>query len=119
MTSEKHPVRKAVRNLSGIPESAESPSGQTFPYAPRRGARGNAGGFPGQSSGKNRPESRPEKAVRPEARPESSGISRRFDGWLAGASAEQQARWERMQAGAKVEDETLPPALRGGALGAF
>lgn len=47
------------------------------------------------------------------------GEGRKFDGWLAGASAEQQARWERMQAGAKVEDETLPPALRGGALGAF
>lgn len=59
--------------------------------------------------------------ARLEAGPSPSRLAgdRRFDGWLAGASAEQQARWERMQAGAKVEDETLPPALRGGALGAF
>lgn len=47
---------------------------------------------------------------------------KRFAGWLAGASAEQQARWERMQSGLAadpVKDEQLPPALRGGALEAF
>lgn len=47
---------------------------------------------------------------------------RKFDAWLAGASAEQQARWDRMQSGLvadPVKDEQLPPALRGGALEAF
>lgn len=45
-----------------------------------------------------------------------------FDAWLAGASSEQQARWERIQAGLAadpVKDDQLPPALRGGALEAF
>lgn len=45
----------------------------------------------------------------------------RFDAWLAGATAEQQARWERLQqqGATKVNDNDLPPALRGGALEVF
>lgn len=95
MTSEKHPVRNPVRNLSGIPEASENPSGQTFPYAPRRGARGNAGGFPGQSSGKQGPGKRPENRSRPESRPETSGNLDRFASWLAGATEAQVEAWKR------------------------
>lgn len=45
----------------------------------------------------------------------------RFAAWLAGATAEQQARWERLQqqGATKVNDNDLPPALRGGALEVF
>ena len=48
--------------------------------------------------------------------------NQRFAGWLAGASPEQAKRWERMQAGLAadpVQDDQLPPALRGGALEVF
>lgn len=47
---------------------------------------------------------------------------RRFDAWLAGASPEQAKRWKRMQAvlaADPVQDDQLPPALRGGALEVF
>lgn len=43
----------------------------------------------------------------------------RFDAWLAGATAEQQARWERLHGKPAVDDNELPPALRGGALEVF
>jgi len=46
----------------------------------------------------------------------------RFDAWLAGCSAEQQARFEAAQQrldAHPVTDDQLPPALRGGALEVF
>lgn len=47
-------------------------------------------------------------------------VRRRFDAWLAGATAEQQAAWEARQHKAEtVPDEQLPPPLRGGNLEVF
>lgn len=66
--------------------------------------------------------------VRPEGRPvtvtrlANQDAAGRFASWLAGCSAEQQARWERAQKDLDanpVQDKQLPPALRDGALEVF
>lgn len=66
--------------------------------------------------------------VRPEGRPvtvtrlANQDAAARFAGWLAGCSAEQQARLEQAQKALEanpVKDEQLPPALRGGSLEVF
>ena len=87
-------IRKVIRKSSGKTDGAGSPSANTFPYAPRRGARGNGCGSPG-----NRPDEIPPwkssgKSGSPDSHPDTSGRNERFAGWLAGASAEQVERFK-------------------------
>lgn len=63
-------------------------------------------------NGTHRRDSPPWRAPSPES-------DRRFEAWLAGASAEQIERWKRNHAAEAVPGDELPPPLRGGALEAF